>query len=100
MLTLSGAWEHLNSRFEQAGLTPTIYLIDNECSQEMRNAFAKHNTNLQLDRPYLHRANAAERAIQTTKAHMKAVLASLDPQFPVKEWDRLLPQIETTLNLL
>ena len=31
---------------------------------------------------------------------MKAVLASLDPNFPVHEWDRLLPQIIITLNLL
>ena len=31
---------------------------------------------------------------------MKAILASLDPNFSIAEWDRLLPQIELTLNLL
>ena len=33
----------------------------------------------------MHRANAAERAIQTFKTHMKAVLALLYPKFPVRE---------------
>ncbi len=31
---------------------------------------------------------------------MKSTLAAIDPNFPVREWDRLLPQIEITLNLL
>ena len=31
---------------------------------------------------------------------MKACLATLDPDFPLREWDPLLPQIELTLNLL
>ena len=77
-----------------------MYVLDNECSAEIKSAFDKYNVAFQRDKPYLHRANAAERAIQTFKNHMKAVLASLDPKFPVREWDRLLPQIELTLNLL
>ena len=40
----------------------------------------------------MHRANAAERAIQTFKNNLKAGLASVDPAFPVAEWDRLLQQ--------
>lgn len=54
----------------------------------------------QLVPPYCKRANAAERAIQTFKAHSKSGLALLDPEFPVREWDRLLQQAELTLNLL
>ena len=34
------------------------------------------------------------------KNHLKACLASLDPDFPIRKWDRLLPQEELTLNLL
>ena len=47
-----------------------------------------------------HRANVAERAIQTFKNHFKAGLASVDEQFPIAEWDRLLDQAFLTLNLL
>ena len=57
----------------------------------------KKHVNHQLVPPHNHRANAAE---QTLKCHFKAGLASLDPTFPVSEWDRLLPQAFLTLNLL
>ena len=53
----------------------------------------KYKTNYQLVPPHIHRANAAERAIQTFKK-------SLDPDFPMAEWDRLLEQALLTLNLL
>lgn len=48
----------------------------------------------------IHRANAAERAICTFKAHFLAGLSSCDPNFPISEWDQLLDQAEMTLNLL
>jgi hypothetical protein len=44
----------------------------------------------QLAPPHCHRRNAAERAIRTFK----------DPNFPLNLWDRILPQVEITLNLL
>ena len=50
--------------------------------------------------PNRHRENIAERVIQTFKHHIKACLESLDPNYPLREWDRLLPQAELTLNLL
>ena len=48
----------------------------------------------------MHRRNAAERAIQTCKDHFLVCLANVDPEFPITEWDRLLPQASITLNLL
>jgi hypothetical protein len=48
----------------------------------------------------LHRQNAAERAIRIFKNHFIAGLCSVDPQFPLHLWDRLLPQAELTLNLM
>ena len=50
--------------------------------------------------PHIHRRNSAERAIQTFKNHFIAGLASIDPNFPLSNWCRLLPQAELTLNLL
>ena len=38
--------------------------------------------------------------IQTWKHHFLAVIATLDSNFPIQEWDRLLLQCEITLNLL
>ena len=48
----------------------------------------------------MHRINAAEHAICTFKNHFLAGLATIDPKFPIREWDRLLPQAESTLNML
>ena len=74
--------------------------MDNEASDTLKQAMTKYNETFQLVPPHTHRANAAERAIQTFKNHFKAGLASLDPDFPVTEWDRLLDQAFLTLNLL
>ena len=54
----------------------------------------------QLVLPHPHYAKSTEGSIQTFKNHFKAGLASLDPDFPVKEWDGLLKQAFLTLNLL
>jgi hypothetical protein len=48
----------------------------------------------------MHRRNAAERAIQMFKNHFSAGLCSVDPYFPLRLWDRFLPQATITLNLL
>mmetsp|Transcript_14425 Transcript_14425/g.20585 ORF Transcript_14425/g.20585 Transcript_14425/m.20585 type:complete len:135 (+) Transcript_14425:239-643(+) len=59
----------------------------------------KYQTTFQFVPPHTHSANIAERAIQTFKHHFKAGLASVHPDFPISEWDRLLNQEFFTLNL-
>jgi hypothetical protein len=54
----------------------------------------------QLVPPHNHRRNAAEKAIGTWKDHFIAGLSSLDPNFPMHLWCRLILQATTTLNLL
>jgi hypothetical protein len=54
----------------------------------------------QLVPPKVHRRNAAERAIRTFKNHFIAGLCSVDKNFPLHLWDKLLPQAELPLNLL
>jgi hypothetical protein len=54
----------------------------------------------QLVPPHNHRRNAAEKAIGTWKDHFIAGLSSLDPNFQMHFWCRLIPQATTTLNLL
>jgi hypothetical protein len=56
--------------------------------------------NYQLAPPHIHRRNNAERAIHTFKNHSIAGLCSVDPTFPLKLWDKLLPQATITFNLL
>ena len=98
--TLAKAWRHLHNEFKRAGTEPDIWILDNEISQDLKNAFNEEETAFQLVPPHSHRRNLAERAIQTWKGHFKAGLASTDPNFPLSEWDRLIPQANITLNLL
>ena len=49
---------------------------------------------------HIHLTNLAERAIQKIKSHLMIGLASLDPDFTFSKRDRLIPQVELTLNLL
>ena len=79
---------------------PALYILDNECAADLKKSILKNNQNYELVPPHQHRRNSAERAIRTFKNHLLAGLASCDPNFPVAEWDRILPQCELTLNLL
>ena len=55
---------------------------------------------MQVVEPRNHRVNAAERAIQTFKDVFIAGLAMTDSEFPLQLWDKLVPQVQNTLNLL
>jgi hypothetical protein len=80
-------------------IKPTTHLLDNEASAELK-AEIKKNCTIQLVPPNNHRRNLAERAVQTSKNHFKAILAGVDDSFPMQLWDKLLPQTVLTLNLL
>ena len=98
--TITKAWTTLNDKFKHAGVTPTTCVIDNEASMHLKCALRDDDIKHQLVPPHCHRTNLAERAIQTFKQHFKTGLALCDPDFPLSQWDRLLPQAEMTLNML
>ena len=97
---LSNAWLTAFNMYKEHGETPNIHILDNECLAEMKVMFDKEGITYQLVPPHIHRRNAAERAIRTYKNHFIAGLYTCDPRFPSREWDRLLPQCNITLNLL
>jgi hypothetical protein len=98
--SLVQAYKTLWARITQKGtIKPNVHILDNEASDLFKTEIRK-NCNLQLVPPDTHRRNQAERAIQTFKAHFIAILAGVDPSFPMYLWDRLLPQAVLTLNLL
>jgi hypothetical protein len=97
---LTKAWTALHTRLQLNGYAPNLHILDNECSEDLKNAFQKHQVDFQRVPPHVHRRNSAERAIQTWKNHFCAGLATCDPKFPLTEWDLLMPQADLTLNLL
>jgi hypothetical protein len=94
------AWETTHKSLIAQGHAPNLHILDNECSQELKDSFLKYNIAFQRVPPKEHRANAAERAIRTFKNHFISALCTVDSHFPLSEWDRLLPQAILTLNLL
>ena len=98
--SITEAWCELNNIFKKAGVAPETFVLDNETSKELIEAFDNENISYQLVTPYKYRNNQAERATQTCKSHFKAGLAATDPNFPLSEWDRFILQANLTLNLL
>jgi hypothetical protein len=74
------------------GLKPLLQRLDNEASFALGNYLTKQGITYKLAPPHIHRRNNAERAIQTFKNHVIAGLCSVDPNFPLKLRDKLLPQ--------
>lgn len=96
------AFQVLHARLVTAGLRPQLQRLDNECSTAHKKFLHDSDIDFQLLVPsrLLHRRNAAERAIRTFKNHFIAGLCSVDKNFPLHLWDKMLPQAELTLNLL
>ena len=74
--------------------------MENEAAQDLKDALEKENISYQLVPPHIYRANLAKRATRTFNNHLIAGLASVDLNFPLGEWDRLIPQTEITINIL
>jgi hypothetical protein len=74
--------------------------MDNEASTALKHFLHSKDIQFQLVPPHVHRQNAAERSIQTFKNNFVAMFCSIDTQFPIPLWDRLIPHAVITLNLL
>ena len=94
------AYQALWSRLTASGtVKPKTHILNNEASVEFKRELQK-NCTIQLVSPDNHRRNPAERAIQTFNNHFKLILAGVVDSFPMRLWERLLPQTILTLNLL
>ena len=79
---------------------PTYEIADNAMTQQFIRDLAKRNIQTQLVAPGNHRANNAERAIQTFKCHFISGLATCDPSLSISEAKQLTQQALITLNIL
>ena len=70
--TFKKASLHSHNQFSQSTSTPNTWILDNEISGDLQFTMIKNKVQFQLVPPHNHRANLAERAIQTFKNHLKA----------------------------
>ena len=95
------AFNKIMERLQARGITVELNILDNECSTAyITNITNKWGCKHQKVPPDMHRSNIAERMIRTFKGHLIAILAGVDPLFPMRRWDLLLNQAEITVNLL
>jgi len=72
----------------------------NEMSNAAKSYFANLKVLQRLVEPYSHRANDAERHIQTAKRHIIATLAGRDSECALANWDKAVQMAELTLSLM
>jgi hypothetical protein len=96
------AHKQVYQELTKTGCKPICHRLENKVPEALLNWLSKIDMDFQLATHYQHRANATERAICTATNHIILVagIATCEEDFPLKLWDRLLPQAELTLNLL
>ena len=94
------AFTSLTEDSKSQGVNPCFHFMDNEASTALKLTMTTMNIKYQLLPPSNHRANNAERAIQTFKNHFIAGMCSVDKYFHLQFWDRILQQATISLNLL
>ena len=99
-LTIAKSRKQIHNTINQTSAAPNSWILDNETSHHLQHVMRKNSIPFQLVHPHNHRANLAERAIQTFKNHFKTGQSTVHPSFPIVEWDRLLLKAFITLNLL
>jgi hypothetical protein len=98
--TILTAFKKLHALLVSRGLRPQLHRLDNEACNILKEFLIAAELDYQLAPPGIHRRNSAERAIQTWKDHFITGLCTTNPHFPIYLWDKLIPQANTTLNLL
>jgi hypothetical protein len=98
--TVFAAYKTQFEFLESKGYKIKYNVMDNQCTKQIKKFLTNNDCELMLVEPHNHRVNAVERAIQTFKDHFISALATTDSKFPLKLWDKLTSQVETTLNLM
>ena len=98
--TLPATYQSLCDNLATMGFKPELHILDNKASSDLKKKLKKEKVDFQLVLPQVHHLNAAEGSIQTFKNHFVSGLFSVNQDFPMHLWDRLLPQAEITLNLV
>jgi hypothetical protein len=80
--------------------TPKINIMDNQATKVVKAYLKPKDVSLQLVEPHSHRINAAEHAIQIFKNWFIGAHGTTYVNFPIQLWDKLMPQVQDSINLL
>ena len=95
------AYRNTINFFRNKGHVLSIARLDNETSDLLENFLdSEAKVKYQFITAGSHRASKAERAIQSWKNHLIAGISTVDPDFPMNQWNKLITQAEITINHL
>ena len=80
--------------------TPKLNITDNEASTTLKRLLQKDRAVAQLAPPHSHKRNSVERAIHNFMNDFVSGLASVDNNFPIYLWCRMVKQSYITINSL
>jgi hypothetical protein len=85
---------------KQRDIKIQLNVMDNQACNVVKTYLATKGCHNMIVEPNNHRVDAAERAIQTFKAHFISALATTDSGFLLQLWDCLTLHVTATLNML
>ena len=65
--TIPDALLNIHRVIKSRGSEPKVYIMDNDCSSDLKESMKKYEIDFQLAPPHMHRKNAVEREIRTKK---------------------------------
>jgi hypothetical protein len=92
------AYSKLHQHLTERGLKPQLQKLDNECPAASKQCMRQANVDFQLIPPTI--TDKTQPKEQSGFGKTVAGLASLDPDFPMHLWCRLIHQCTQTLNLM
>jgi hypothetical protein len=101
-ISIFNAYEMQFKGLALKGFKPKVNIMDNQATKHIKEAFIliEQQCKLQLIEPHNHTMNAAERAIQTFMDAFITALTTTNSEFPVQLWDKIMPQVQDTLNMM
>ncbi len=99
-LWIFNAYKKSFNKLTSKAFKPKLNIMGNQATKFIEKNLTKEECQLQLVEPHNHHVNAAKRIIQTFKDAFVAALATTDQDFPLQLWDKLMLQLQTTLNMM
>jgi hypothetical protein len=99
-LCIFNAYKKSFDELTSKGFKPRLNVMDNQVTKFIKKNLTEEECTLQLVEPHNHCVNGAKRAIQTFKDAFIAAIATTDCNFLLQLWDKLMPQVQTMLNIM
>jgi hypothetical protein len=88
---LTNTYQALIKQLKRRGIVPKKHILDNECSQELKDAIIENNMEYELVPKGQHWCNIVERRIKTWKLHTIRVFSGFPTAAPSFLWGEMLP---------